>query len=87
MSKNKTKRQTNEINKKCHPECKKNDQICPKLLEGNDTNIFSDKLSLGFRAIYSIIAWGLLGMSIPIGNSYFISILLFIIPLCMDYIK
>ncbi|WP_156040127.1 hypothetical protein [Alicyclobacillus macrosporangiidus] len=42
---------------------------------------------LGFRIIYTFISWVVLGKSVVEGQSFFVSVFLFAIPLLMDYLK
>ncbi|AVX21578.1 hypothetical protein SAMN02745885_01673 [Carboxydocella sporoproducens DSM 16521] len=43
--------------------------------------------NLGFRFIYTLLAWILLGYKNSAGSSFFVSLLFFVSPLCVDYLK
>lgn len=64
--------------------------------QSNDTNKeinnandveFVKKFSLGFRIAYAVIAWLLLGLQVPTGTSWFISIILYQVPFLIDYLS
>jgi|SRR5579875_615388 len=42
---------------------------------------------LGWRFLYTLIAWAILAKGIVVGDSFFVSLFLFSIPLFMDYFK
>jgi len=42
---------------------------------------------IGFRFLYTLIAWFVLGLGIVPGRSFFVSLFLFTVPLFMDYCK
>ncbi len=42
---------------------------------------------LGFRSLYTLIAWLAIGKVVFQGQGFFVSVFLFIIPLFMDYLK
>jgi hypothetical protein len=61
------------------------DNICPfsSCPKDRPTKI----AGLGWRFGYTLIAWIILGFGITEGNTFFVALLLFSIPLLMDYLK
>lgn len=76
------KRQKNEI---CPLTGKAGCVIKDHLSEPNDE--ISAVASLGFRCLYTIIAWVVLGKGIAPGTGFFVAMMLFQIPLGIDYVK
>lgn len=58
-----------------------------KLDVSQKENKFFKKFIFIFRIVYAVVAWFLLGLKIPTGSSWFISILLYQIPFLIDYIS
>jgi hypothetical protein len=85
LSKRKRKEKVLSINKTCSENCKKDDVVCPKLLENED--IFLGKISLWMRAIFNLVAWILLANNVQIGSSVFMALILTFGPLLIDYIR
>lgn len=74
-----------DINKQCHPECAITEYICPKTSEVDDEPLKIP--SLGIRIGISILGWVLLGFNPSEGSGFFTSLMLFALPLLVDYIK
>lgn len=84
MSKSKNK-SISSIHKKCDKNCTKDDFICPNLLRVDDEP--TKVAGLGFRVVYTLIAWILLGNNVVQGNGFFMSLILFAAPLFVDYVQ
>jgi hypothetical protein len=57
------------------------------ILKNAQEEKFLKKFNLGFRILYAIVAWILLGFQIPLGSSWFISIILYQFPFLIDYLS
>lgn len=44
-------------------------------------------VGLGWRVLYTVMAWVVLGAGIMPGNGFFVSLVLFSMPLLMDYLR
>lgn len=65
---------------------KKSNKECPYFLTCPDDSP-TKVAGLGWRFAYTVFAWFILGYGITGGNSFFVSLTLFAVPLLMDYLK
>lgn len=63
------------------------DEKCTYCEHSSDIENFSNKQSLGWRVFITIVSWLILGAFIPNGKFYFSTMILFITPLAVDYMK
>jgi len=71
-----------EINKLCHNDCNKSDELCPRLKDSRD--ISTSFANLGWRAIFTLISWVLLLASSD-GSGFFVALAVMCMVLLKDY--
>lgn len=62
-------------------------KICTNCVQYQTSDKPNKLANLGFRVIYTLVAWWWLGYGLSEGSSFFVSLGLFIIPLAIEYIS
>ena len=66
---------------------KKQKKLCNNCIQYQTSDKPNKLANVGFRVLYTLIAWWWLGYGLSEGNTFFVSLGLFIIPLTIEYIS